>query len=208
MAKTSNVRLLEAVARGIGESRLKSRGFRRTGSTFRREVEPGFVQIIDFGLGQSWSMYSGQFTVDVCIFVAEVYEVLFSDEAPRTPKTEHCELRQRLGMLDNPPQDRWWPVSLPMESLVAEVGGAIEDLALPFLALLENRRALVEQWREKGTEALGLKPRAELMIATVLIHMGDREAAEDVLRSAISDATGEPWEEFYTEVARKLGIDV
>src|SRR5262245_27049070 len=111
MPKTENAQRLENLVREIGSAVIEPRGFRRAGSTFRRETEPGFVQIIDFGLGPSWSMYAGQFTVDIFVFVEEAFQLFFSKPSPRRPTGSHCELRMRLGMLRTTPADQWWHVS-------------------------------------------------------------------------------------------------
>ena len=202
MPKTENAQRLEDVARGIGGTLLESRGFRRAGSTFRREAEPGFVHIIDFGLGQSWSMYAGQFTVDICAFIGEAYDLFFSMPIPRRPTATHCELRMRLGMLRTPPADQWWPLSA--KSLSAEVGGEIMRLGLPFLERIASRRALVDAWIASGNESLGLPPRGDLVVAAMLVQLGDHAGARKVLSSALETAAGQPYEAFYGEVARRI----
>lgn len=207
MSEPSNADRVEIVAREIGERLLYAPGFRRKSRAFHRVVEPGFVHIIEFGLGPSWSMRHGQFTVDVSVFVKEAYEILNSNSAPppRRPTAYHCELRKRLGMLDNPRADQWWLISAPVESLVADVGSCIERLALPFLSRLAGRRAFVDEWRKRGNDALGLKPRGNLVAAIVLKHLGDENEAQEILRATLLESTGRPTEQFYAQIASKLG---
>jgi len=206
MATSQNARRLEIIARGIGAAKLQA--FRRTGSVFRREVEPGFLHIIDLGLGPSWSTYAGQFTVDVCVFVGEAYELFFSKPCPRRLTGSHCDLRMGLGLLRSPPKDQWWDVSLDSAALVAEVGDQIEGLALPFLARLESRRAFVEAWRASGNESLGLPPRGDLIVAAMLTGLGERAAAREVLNLAVAGAVGQRRAAFYSEIAARLGAAI
>jgi len=206
MSQSSNADQLEIVACQIGVRLLCATGFRQKGRAFHRVIEPGFVPIIEFGLGPSWSMRHGQFTVDVSVFLEEAYEVLYSAPAPRRPTTSHCELQMRLGMLDDPPADKWWPVSAPVESLVTDVENRIEMLALPFLSRLSGRRAFVDEWQRRGNDALGLKPRGNLVAAIVLKHLGDENEAQELLRAALLESIGRPTEQFFAEIASRLGV--
>ncbi len=206
MSQSSNADQLNIVARQIGERLLCVNGFQQKGRAFHRLIEPGFVHIIEFGLGPSWSIMHGQFTVDVLVFVKEAYEILHSAAPPRRPTGHHCELSKRLGMLDNPPADKWWPLSLPVEAIVTDVENSIERLALPFLSRLAGRRALVEEWRKRGNDALGLNARGDLVAAIALKHLGDENGALELLRVARLESIGRPTEQFIDQIASKLGV--
>ena len=206
MKESSNANQLAIVAHQIGERLLFAAGFQQKGRAFYRVIEPGFAHIIELGLGQSWSMWSNQFTVDVLVFLQEAYEVLYSTPAPHRPTGSHCELSMRLGLLDSPPADKWWPLSTPIESLVADVETRIERLALPFLSKLAGRRAFVDEWRKRGNEALGLKPRGNLVAAIVLKQLGDEDEAKEIIRATLLESIGQPTERFYAQIAAKLGV--
>lgn len=204
MSISTNSRQLDVVARDIGETYLHSQGFSRAGSVFHRELEPGFVHIVDIGLGPSWSMYADQCTVDICVFIREAFELFFSKPMPRRLTGTHCDLRMRLGTLDNPPKDHWWSLSLPREALVTEIGEDIERLALPFLARIASRRALIDTWFATGNEILGLPPRGDLIMAATLKQIGDHANAAKVLSTALEASSGQRGEEFYSRIAAKL----
>jgi uncharacterized protein DUF4304 len=206
MSQYSNADQLKSVVCRIGERLLSGAGFQQKGRAFHRVIEPGFVHIIEFVLGPSWSITHGQFTVDVLVFVKEAYEILYSAPAPSRPTGSHCELRMRLGMLDSPPADKWWSLSSPLDSVVADVENRIERLALPFLSRLAGRRALVDEWRKRGNDALGFKPRGNLVAAIVLKHVGDENGAQELLRAALLESTGRPTEQFFAQIASKLGV--
>ena len=208
MGQVSNADRVESVTRQIGERLLCPVGFQQKRRAFHRVVEPGFVHIIEFGLGPSWSIVRDQFTVDVCVFFKEAYEILYSAPPPRRPTSSHCELRMRLGMLDNPSADKWWPVSESVDSLVTDIENRIEKLALPFLARLGGRRAFVEEWRKRGNDALGLKPRGKLVAAIVLKQLGDESGARELLREALLESIGRPTEQFFAEIASRLGMSI
>lgn len=204
MGASTNPQLLKTISSEIGEAHLAARGFKIDGSTFRREMEPGFTHIIEFGLGPSWSIERGNFTVDICVFVKEAYEIFFSRKSPRRPTTFHCELRQRLGMLRDPARDQWWALTTPVRVLVSEVGTQIQELAIPFLDQLGDRRAFVNAWRSKGSDALGLPPRGNLVAAIILQQFGDHDAAAKILDTAIAESTGKPTAPFVAKVAERL----
>jgi hypothetical protein len=202
---SSNADQLKLVIRQLGERVLVPSGFKQRGRDFYRAIEPGFTHIIAFGLGPGWSTEHGKFTVDVCVFIEEVYETLRSQAAPKRPTDHDCELRMRLGLLDKPPLDKWWPVSSPLDEIVTDVEKDIYRLALPFLSRLSGRRSFVEEWREHGDEALGLSPRGILVTAIVLKYLGDEDGAQHLLRVARLESMGQRWEEFYREIIKKLG---
>jgi len=195
---------LSAITEQVGERALAGTGFQPKGRAFHRETEPGFVQIIEFGLGPSWSIMRGQFTVDVCVFIEEVYVTLFDAKPPRRPTPSHCDLRMRLGMLDTPPADRWWLLSDPIYLNVADVAHRISSFGLPFLSRLPCRTAFVDEWRKGGSEPLGLSPRGDLVAAIVLKQIGRNKEVEEVLGSAVLRTAGHPSEQFYKKIARKL----
>ncbi len=204
MAGSTNRQILETIAHEIDLGYLSARGFKRQGSIFRREMEPGFVHIVDLGLGQSWSQLSGHFTVDIGIFVREAFELFFDSNAPRRPTAAHCELRKRLGMLRSPARDQWWALTMPIHTVVAEIGAQLEQFALPFLEQLADRRAFIDSWRWKGRNALGLPPRGDLVAAAILYQLGDEDAANEVLNAALAESTGKRTETFVAQVAAKL----
>ena len=204
MARSINTERLDEITRQVGERSLVPGGFSLRGHTFRKTIEPGFVHIVDFGLGPAWSTRHGSFTVDACVFIGEVYSVLFDTHVPRLPTSMHCELRQRLSLLADPPSDRWWSLGEPIEPTVAEVRADIDKLGLPFLDLLSGRKALVAEWSNRGSDSLGLSPRGDLCVAIVLKEIGEESAARELLNSAIAAAVGQRTELFVRKIASTL----
>jgi hypothetical protein len=51
MAKTLNQQQLEEIVKQCAEPTLANAGFKRRGSDFARLIEPGFIHLIEFNLG-------------------------------------------------------------------------------------------------------------------------------------------------------------
>lgn len=91
-----------------------------------------------------------------------------------------CQLRKRIGQLLPEHADVWW--RLDHDAAAADVAAAVTDHALPWLAQLSDYEALLELWRASGGASIGLgHPAAPLDIADVLLHLGRRSDARELL---------------------------
>ena len=92
---------------------LKVTGFKKRRHTFNRIAEPGLVHVVNFQMGQfpigayeipglRPNLY-GRFTVNLGVFVREVYEATQRTTASAFVQEYACEFRVRLGRLLSPP---------------------------------------------------------------------------------------------------------
>jgi hypothetical protein len=92
--------ILEDVIKRAVVPDLKNRGFRRSGSTFRRSLT-GCIHVVNVQAGQR-SM-TGQFTLNIGVFFpaahAEVRELLRWDPGRSGPSEPECTVRRRVGTL-------------------------------------------------------------------------------------------------------------
>ena len=124
---------------------LKDLGYRRTGSTFNRVIEPdGLVHVVDFDRcgsvqtvpGERWATTQyGAFFVELGAWLPGVWQqirVPRNDAMDRMPMSSaRCHQRERLGNLFPVPCDYHWPVA---DSEAAQIVAAgLAEYGLPWL---------------------------------------------------------------------------
>ncbi len=134
------------------ESDLLPTGFVRGGRAFRRTPEQGYVQIIDFGMALSTSHLAGHFTVDLSIFIEELFEVYRNTTVPKRITSYHSQLTKRLPILAPPHVDKWWPIDGEPTAVIREVTDLLQSKGIPFMDRLRSRAALVDAWRIEGND--------------------------------------------------------
>ena len=207
MVGTSNQRQLEEIVKYCAEDTLARSGFKRRGTDFVRRVEPGFIQLLEFGLGSSWSIYQGKFALDAAVYIEEAFTVLPDAKPPRRPSSMHCDLRVRVAMLGSPPvEDKWWSLTDRLSILRTEIQAELQDLALPFLETLKGRQAFVQRWEEVGSDGLHLNPRGDIVAAIVLKHLGNEARAQEIFERVVNESVGTRTNAFYRSIAERCGF--
>lgn len=175
---------------GIG-SYLKKLGNRKQRHTFNKVYEPGLVHVIQFQMGAyqvgqpaeappyRYNLY-GQFTVNLSVFIAEVYEITADKPAPDNkmfiPEVR-CQVRNRLGALLPEKGDRWWSLDADVDELSEGIHLLLDAYGIPHLAKYTSREATMSQLAAQRGEAMDYG----LFLAIMLWKQGDHEQAETIL---------------------------
>lgn len=124
---------------------LKPRGYRRSGTTFRKLAD-GNCAIVNFQRSR-WSASGISFTVNLSIVCGQLLD----------PETEPLEraleywghLRTRLGNLLPERKDKWWQIEEGTDALALgrEIVTAIDTLGLPYLDQYQSMPSLIALWR-------------------------------------------------------------
>jgi hypothetical protein len=125
---------------------LRSAGFIRKGSTFRKAVGSNAL-IVNVQKSTSSSQAEIRFAINLGVVVGQLLD---SDRAgPAEAKIEEAHVRTRLDAVMGPPRDQWWQIgpSTDSEALAKEVVSMVRDVALPYLSDLSTTRAVVDLWR-------------------------------------------------------------
>jgi hypothetical protein len=202
-------RLDEIIAhREIG-GYLKDLHFRKRGHTFNRQTEPGIIQVINFQAGQNFSNEYGQFTVNLGIFVEEIFKTIFEIPVPDFPKEYHCEIRTRLGTLTPYERDHWWDLRENQLQASLEIGHLLQRYAIPFLDSFASREAIIEQWYA-GRLARWLPARRGVSVAIVAAHLGRLEEAQQLLQEHYEKCIREncAHQNFISRIATKLNVSL
>jgi hypothetical protein len=193
---------------------LKEAGFRKRRHAFNRPLDDGMTHVVDFQMARfhppgtpelppfRLNLY-GRFTVNLGVYVPEM--LVDQRLAPKGWVHEAtCQLRKRLGHLLPSGQDTSWSLDSPAEAAGA-VGSAISSVGLPWLDELASRDSVVEAYRNRGGDALGMAPRAPLEIG-MLVAEGDRARAEAILRDYLSSDLSPVHREWVETVLTSRGL--
>jgi hypothetical protein len=184
---------------------MERRSFSRDKFVFRKKVQDNLTQIVNFGLGNTLSIYQGKFTVDLCVFIPEVFNVFNDKPLPKKPTSYHCELVKRLPSLEPGVEDKWWCVD--------QIGAVSEDISnlmlkygFPFLENLSSRSQIYTVWQQIGEE-IGLPPRGKLVIAAMLKSYCDTGIVKKLIDEEIETNFNETsYVQFVKNTAEKLKI--
>jgi hypothetical protein len=168
--------ILEGVVKRALVPDLKQRGFRRSGSTFRRSLTD-CIQVVNVQAGRR--SLEGKFTLNVGVFFpaahAEVRDLLRWDPGPGGPSEPECTVRRRVGELLGV-EDHWWSLSPGQpDRVVDEVRSAVRDIVLPWLDRCSA--GAVARYEASGQEAIALA-----------LMLGDVEDARHRARQEVLDA--------------------
>ena len=202
-------RLDEIIAhREIG-GYLKAANYRKRGHAFNRQTEPGLIQVINFQAGQNFSLYYGQFTINLGIFVEEIFKTTLEIPVPDFPKEYHCELRTRLGALTPYERDHWWDLRENQLQASLEIGHLLQKYAIPFLDSFASREAIIKQWYAGNLERW-LPARRGVSVAIVAAHLGRSEEARQLLQEHYRKCIQEncKHQDFISRIAAKLNVSL
>lgn len=210
---------MAAVVTLIGPS-LKAAGFKQRRHTFNRSPESGLVQVVNFQMGQfpigayeipglRPNLY-GKFTVNVGVFVREVFETTQELPAPKFVNEYDCEFRARLSELFTPPRDdTWWSLDNDRAELASMLAESLRRCAEPWFARYASRATILDIPRE-ATEPPGWPVRAPVALAIMRLHLGERDAALSILREYLAAVRRQPRNpkhgEWVLDLAKRLGF--
>jgi len=132
---------------GVVADVLKTAGFKKSGSRFRREVD-GNLQLIEFQRSGFNDRDCLRFTANIGVISARVLQK-FEPEAHIQNKTEiDAHLRERLGNFRDKPGDYWWQLSESADDamIADEIRQLISKRVLPFLMEHSDDDALATLW--------------------------------------------------------------
>jgi Domain of unknown function (DUF4304) len=190
---------------------LKPLGFKKKGRTFNRESEKGIWQVINiqsgqFPLGDNYvvpgsreNLY-GKFTVNLGVFVQELYDIRFPSRPIKTIHEYDCHFRTRLSSISKG-YDLWWDFRIGADEVAKEIIDLLNQKGIPWLDFLGTREKICENWNKVE----GRSPRAQLDVA--LIHLQtDREQGERLFREYFNELRMEPHRGYVIELAKELNI--
>lgn len=195
---------------------LEQHGFRMRSRTCNCMTTDGLTHVINFQMGRfdppgtsyiPWfrkNLY-GKFTVNVGIYVPEVFRHTHTIQPGSFIAEPDCCVRARLGNLGPEPEDLWWKVRANSRT-VAELQLRLKRDAIPFLERLQTRDALLNELG-KIEESYGSGGPPRVVCAIILAHRGQKEAARANLIAQARKVARPDHTEHLKRLADGLGLE-
>lgn len=140
MDKTTDIAYRALLSR-LQKELLKSKGFKKSGNSFRLILPDGTSKIIHFQRSSYNSEEECRFTVNVGLYFQK------DMENPNTHFKEYeCQIRTRISRISKRyAGDHWWILTevTDQEKLYAELFALLKEEVLPWLDQFENRRDVI-----------------------------------------------------------------
>jgi hypothetical protein len=180
---------------------LKQKGFKKKEFTFKRETDKDLFQVIELRLGPSWSITSGDISLEFGIFTDEWHRFLNQWKMPSTIRTADCEIRDcYCSIVDKGDKHNWFKLVDNLDDLTLDIINTIDKAILPYLDK-HRTRADISVSYEKVGQNLGLPPRHKLSIAVMTLGMGDSENGLKMIKEEFSSNKNNP---YYQKVYDKI----
>lgn len=215
-AKSEVVRGIDLVQSAVA-SLMKGAGFRKRGRSFNRGVDDGLVQVVTFyageyPLGENYvvpglreNLY-GWFTVNLGVFVPEVFALENDEPPPKFVQEHYCEIREGLGGLVADRQV-WWSATEDVEATAGAFPELFQESVLPFFSRFDSRRSIIDEWRSCGELPFQNAARSSLAVAVILHTQGERDDAVAALRNAIdASCDHKGFQEYVRSMAERLSL--
>lgn len=197
---------------------LKEDGFKKRGRTFNRTSSEGLVSVVNFQMGKfdppgttfipglRENLY-GSFTINLGIFVPEVYRTLFDSDVKGFVLEYHCCIRSRLGMLGQEKRDIWWQADIS-SNLLDDLKDRLVSDAFPFLHHFETREAILQDWPDcYNIYQFGSSSPPNIVLAVILATQGKTDDARQLLEKQIEQSHKSGHKEYVRGLAKKLSLE-
>jgi hypothetical protein len=193
---------------------LKADGFKKKGRTHNKVLDNGIVQVINFQMGQFQfdnvieipglreNLY-GQFTINIGVFVPELYEKIFDPKPKSFIQEFDCEIRTRLSQKIFG-EDKWFPISADFGKTAEFINENLNSIGKEWFDRFDNRKKIVAELTQ--SKVIVFSPRQKLSGAIIELEI-DRENGERIFNEYYNSVEeNKPHKKFVIELAKKLEI--
>jgi Domain of unknown function (DUF4304) len=194
--------LVTYLAKNYFDPVLLSHGFQRSGLICNRRL-PCLVHVLDIQLSNWSGGNSAEFTMNLGVWIEQVWRVCWDKAVPTTLKETDCFPRWRVADVLGSAKDVWWTVASHAD--VEVVGIELQDILLnqciPFMDSLDSIGAVVAVAEDPVLRRFP----AELLSYAILKHLsGEPKAASRILRALLADPEAEIWRARVSGIIERL----
>ena len=202
--KNNNAGKLNTIVRFVGHE-LQNLNYRKSNRLFNRLQPDGIMHVINFQMGQNRSILRGKFTVEIGVFIPEVYKALSEKVVPKFVTSTHCIERERLGVLGKEGKDLWWDLADNEISIGNEALKQLLENGEPYLFRFGSREKLLSIWEEERLQKK-LSERKVLIMAIILSCNGKKKRANELLDTEFGNHYKTAFLEYAQNVVTPLGL--
>ncbi|MEJ2120186.1 MAG: DUF4304 domain-containing protein [Alphaproteobacteria bacterium] len=179
--------------RGIVGSRvaplLKNAGFKKARYVWNR-TRGDFVDVIDLQIGRGGETGNEVFTLNAGVCVPEWVEMIWEKPLAKVVRETDCAVKGRISQIAagfrKDVRDEWWTIESEADAVTVgdDLITAISDSVLPFLERISSISDVHNLLSNLSNWQSGF-PLNHIYIAIAKAKLGDREGADEILRSVI-----------------------
>lgn len=205
MSATQDV--IAVVSKGACAELLGEAGFRRSVPHFWRE-SGRINHAVNFQASAWGSSESGSFTINLGVSTRFLYEAFTGRAFPTNRGTALWPISARIGSLTADRRDLWWKVDVNADvpAIAEDVAKALRQYAFPFFDGLRTPEQLVAWVQASGARFGGNESQVPIIQAALAVEGGDPGGAQTLLRRAVGEHRGKPFESAIRSVATRLGV--
>jgi len=217
MSEKSNYTKTLDKLQNIVHKELKAFDFIKKGRTHNKVVDEGIVHVINFQSGEYpvgdnyiipgiRESYYGKFTINLGVFINDIYEVTQGESAKDFVPEYICQIRTRLPELTNN-NDDWWTVGDNYVQVEDEIIYGLTTDAYKWFSNFTDREKIIKNLQNKRIKNLHVRI-GKLNAALIQIKL-EREKGIILLKEhyKLSD-DHKPHQEYVFELAKKLGVEI
>jgi len=168
---------------------LKREGFKKRGNTWNKEVN-GVIHVVDIQSARPRVDGSESFTINIGVFVKELWQIFWATDLPKFVKEVNCYPRFRLGYLlsgfDTKSRDKWWDIESKdqIESVGSQLEMVFKEQYLPFLDKISSMSDVLDI----SNSTKPSMPMEKLSHAILLNMVGDKAESDRLIDGLSSDS--------------------
>ncbi len=206
-------KILDEIQKAI-HIELKALGFKKKGRTHNKVLDNGIIQVINFQMGQFQfdnvieiadlreNLY-GQFTINMGVFIPELYIKTFDSEPKSFIREIDCEIRTRLSQ-QMFGEDKWFPLTSDFQTTIDLILNLLKSTGQQWFERFENRNKIVSELTE--SKEIEFSPRQKMCGAIIELEI-DRINGERIFNDYYNSIEDEkPHKKYVFELAEKLNI--
>lgn len=186
---------------------LKQIGFKKRGRTFNRKINNGIVQVINFQSGKYTSIFYGKFTVNLGVYIEEIYALDFDISNKKFVQEYDCQVRNRLNYLKSE-TDVWWNINFEeRQQTIEEIKELINTTGLEWFRKYETRDKICINL---NNEKSNFTNRVELDIALIK-YFQNKDQGTELLKKYYNKRENSSLKshlKYVEELAKKLKIEL
>ena len=193
---------------------LKANGFKKKGRTHNKVLDNGIVQVINFQMGQSQfdnvveipgfrDNLNRQFTLNMGVFVPELYQTIFDPKPKLFIQEFDCEIRTRLSQKIFG-KDKWFPLNAGFQKTAIFIIDGLKSYGKEWFDRFDNRKKIVAELTQSKEREFS--PRQKMCGAIIELEI-DRTNGERIFNEYNNSVKDEkPHKKYVAEIAEKLNI--
>ena len=195
-------------------SELRNDGFKKKGRTHNKVLDNGIVQIVDFQMGKYEfdnaveipglkTNFYGKFTVNIAVFVPELYEKTFNQKPKAFIQEYDCEIRTRINKSTDE-QEVWFSLESDYQKTAGLIIDQLKSDVKKWFDRFNNRTKIVTELTQ--AKEIRFSPREKLCGAIIELDIDRKNGERIFIDYYKSVENGKPHKKYVEELAEKLNI--